>query len=243
MPNFWRAPTDNDYGAGLQRRFETWRHPQMRLKSLNIGEGTAVATFDMPDQKAQLTLTYTLNEQGEVIIREQMTTDKEARISNMFRYGMTLQMPKQFDRVEYYGRGPVENYIDRNSSEFIGVYKNKVQDEYFEYIRPQESGNHTDVRWFSVIDADGRGLQFYSNAPMEASAMPYTMDQLDDGMHKDKAWGHHSGDLIPAGKTQVFIQQRQFGLGCVNSWGAWPRDEYRLPYQDYDFTFAIKPLK
>ena len=242
-PEFWRAPTDNDYGAGLQRRFETWRHPQMRLKSLNIGEGTAVATFDMPDQKAQLTLTYTLKEQGEVIIREQMTTDKEARISNMFRYGMTLQMPKQFDRVEYYGRGPVENYIDRNSSEFIGVYKNKVQDEYFEYVRPQESGNHTDVRWFSVIDADGRGLQFYSNAPMEASAMPYTMDQLDDGMHKDKAWGHHSGDLIPAGKTQVFIQQRQFGLGCVNSWGAWPRDEYRLPYQDYDFTFAIKPLK
>ena len=242
-PEFWRAPTDNDYGAGLQRRFETWRHPQMRLKDFTIGDGSAVATFELPDQKAQLTLTYTLNEQGEVIIREQLTTDKDAKISNMFRYGMTLQMPKQFDRIEYYGRGPAENYIDRNSSEFIGVYKNKVQDEYFEYVRPQESGNHTDVRWFNITDADGKGLQFYSNAPMEASAMPYTMDQLDDGMHKDKAWGHHSGDLIPAGKTQVFIQQRQFGLGCVNSWGAWPRDEYRLPYQDYDFTFAIKPVK
>ena len=242
-PEFWRAPTDNDYGAGLQRRFETWRHPQMRLKGVTIGEGTATATFDMPDQKAQLTLTYTLTAEGEVIIREQLSTDKDAKVSNMFRYGMTLQMPKQFDRIEYYGRGPVENYIDRNSSEFIGVYKNKVQDEYFEYVRPQESGNHTDVRWFKVIDADGKGLQFYSNAPMEASALPYTMDQLDDGMHKDKAWGHHSGDLIPAGKTQVFIQQRQFGLGCVNSWGAWPRDEYRLPYQDYDFTFAIKPVK
>ena len=242
-PEFWRAPTDNDYGAGLQRRFETWRHPQMRLKGVTIGEDTAVATFDMPDQKAQLTLTYTLTAEGEVIVREQLSTDKDAKVSNMFRYGMTLQMPKQFDRIEYYGRGPVENYIDRNSSEFIGVYKNKVQDEYFEYVRPQESGNHTDVRWFNVIDADGKGLQFYSNAPMEASALPYTMDQLDDGMHKDKAWGHHSGDLIPAGKTQVFIQQRQFGLGCVNSWGAWPRDEYRLPYQDYDFTFAIKPIK
>ena len=156
---------------------------------------------------------------------------------------MTLQMPKQYDRVEYYGRGPVENYIDRNNSEFIGVYGNKVIDEYFEYVRPQESGNHTDVRWFRVLDADGKGLEFYSNAPMEASAMPYTMDQLDDGMSKDKAWGHHSGDLIPAGKTQVFVQQRQFGLGCVNSWGAWPRDEYRLAAKDYDFTFAIKPVK
>ena len=78
---------------------------------------------------------------------------------------------------------------------------------------------------------------------MEASAMPYTMDQLDDGMHKDKAWGRHSGDLIPSGMTSVHIQQHQLGLGCVNSWGAWPRNEYRLPYQDYDFTFAIKPLK
>ena len=242
-PEFWRAPTDNDYGAGLQRRFATWKNPQMRLKSCNVNGNSIVANFDMPDQKATLTMTYTLTNEGEVIIREQLSTDKEARISNMFRYGMQLQMPKQYDRIEYYGRGPIENYCDRNSSEFIGVYNNKVQDEYFEYVRPQESGNHTDVRWFRVLNADGSGLEFYSNAPMEASAMPYTMDQLDDGMNKDKAWGHHSGDLVPAGKTQVFIQQRQFGLGCVNSWGAWPLDEYRISYGDKDFTFAIKPLR
>ena len=242
-PEFWRAPTDNDYGAGLQRRFATWKNPQMRVKDLEVDDNKIVAKFDMPDQKATLTMTYTLTAEGEVIIREQLSTDKEAKISNMFRYGMQLQIPRQYDRIEYYGRGPAENYIDRNSSEFIGVYSNKVQDEYFEYVRPQESGNHTDVRWFRVLNADGSGLEFYSDAPMEASALPYTMDQLDDGMHKDKKWGHHSGDLIPAGKTQVFIQQRQFGLGCVNSWGAWPRDEYRLDYKDYDFTFAIKPVK
>ena len=241
-PEFWRAPTDNDYGANLQRRFQTWKNPQMRLKSCTVSDNSIVATFDMPDQKATLTMTYTLTAEGEVIVREQLNTDKEAKISDMFRYGMTLQMPKEYNEVEYYGRGPAENYIDRNSSEFIGVYNNKVQDEYFEYVRPQESGNHTDVRWFRVINADGSGLEFYSNAPMEASAMPYTMDQLDDGMHKDKAWGHHSGDLVPAGKTQIFIQQRQFGLGCVNSWGAWPRDEYRLGYGDKDFTFAIRPV-
>jgi beta-galactosidase len=242
-PEFWRAPTDNDYGAGLQRRFQTWKNPQMRLKSFSAEGNTIAVSFDMPDQKAQLSMTYTLTNEGEVIVRERMTVDKEAKVSDMFRYGVQLQMPKQYDRVEYYGRGPVENYIDRNSSEFIGLYKNKVQDEYYEYVRPQESGNHTDVRWFRVLDANGSGLEFYSNAPMEASAMPYTMDQLDDGMHKDKAWGHHSGDLVAAGLTQVFIQQRQFGLGCVNSWGAWPREEYRLPYRDYDFSFAIKPVK
>jgi beta-galactosidase len=156
---------------------------------------------------------------------------------------MQLQMPKQYNQVEYYGRGPGENYIDRNNSEFIGVYKNAVQNEYYEYVRPQESGNHTDVRWFSVINNSGEGLQFYSNAPMEASALPYTNDQIDDGMYKDKKWGHHSGDLIPAGKTCVHIQQRQFGLGCVNSWGAWPRPEYRLGYGNKDFIFMIKPLR
>ena len=242
-PEFWRAPTDNDYGAQLQRRFQTWKNPQLRVKSVEAQGNAVIVNFDMPEQKAQLTMTYTLTSEGEVIIRQQLTTDKEAKVSDLFRYGMQLQMPRQYDRIEYYGRGPVENYIDRNSSEFIGLYNNNVQDEYFEYVRPQESGNHTDVRWFSVLDADGKGLMFYSNAPFEASAMPYTMDQLDDGPSKDKAWGHHSGDLVPAGRTQVFIQQRQFGLGCVNSWGAWPREEYRLPYKDYDFTFAIKALR
>jgi len=242
-PEFWRAPTDNDFGASMPRQFRTWKNPQMRVKSVTANGNSVVAIFDMPDQKAQLTMTYTLTDDGQVIIREQLSTDKEAKVSNLFRYGMQLQMPRQFDRIEYYGRGPVENYIDRNSSEFIGVYGNKVIDEYFEYVRPQESGNHTDVRWFRVLDADGHGLEFYSNAPMEASAMPYTMDQLDDGMTKDKKWGHHSGDLIPAGKTQVFIQQRQQGVACVNSWGAWPLPQYLLPYKDYDFTFAIKPVK
>jgi len=242
-PEFWRAPTDNDFGAQLQRRFQTWKNPQMRVKSVTATDNSVVAVIDLPEQKAQLTMTYTLTADGEVVVREQMTTDKEAKVANLFRYGVQLQMPRQYDRVEYYGRGPIENYSDRKSSEFIGVYSNKVIDEYYEYVRPQESGNHTDVRWFRVVNADGKGLEFYSNAPMEASAMPYTMDQLDDGMSKDKKWGHHSGDLIPAGKTQVFIQQCQQGVACVNSWGAWPLPQYLLPYKDYDFTFAIKPVK
>jgi beta-galactosidase len=243
VPEFWRAPTDNDYGAGLQNRFRTWRNPQMKLKDFSVGDGSAVATFDLPDQKAQLTMTYTLTADGEVIVREQLSTDKEAKVSDLFRYGMTLQMPGVYNKVRYYGRGPIENYIDRHDSEFIGMYESTTSQEYFNYVRPQESGNHTDIRWFEVLNSDGYGLRFYGNAPMEASALPFTRDQLDDGPHKDKAWGHHSGDLIAPGITEVHITQRQFGLGCVNSWGAWPREEYRLPYKDYDFTFAIKPVK
>ena len=243
VPEFWRAPTDNDYGAGLQRRFATWKSPRMEIKGFEAAGNTVVVKFNMPEQKATLEMTYAVTTKGEVVVEELMMADKEAKISDLFRYGMQLQMPKQYNQVEYYGRGPVENYIDRNNSEFIGVYKNAVQNEYYEYVRPQESGNHTDVRWFSVIDNNGNGLQFYSNAPMEASAIPYTNEQIDDGMYKDKKWGHHSGDLIPAGKTCVHIQKRQFGLGCVNSWGAWPRPEYRLGYGTMVFKFMIKPLR
>ena len=242
-PAFWRAPTDNDYGARLQQRFAVWRQPEMKLQGVEVKADGAVAIFQLPDVKASLTMTYTLKADGQVVVREQLSTEKGADISPMFRYGMQLQMPKAFAQVEYYGRGPIENYIDRNNSEFIGIYQNGVADEYFPYVRPQESGNHTDVRWFRVKDAAGRGLEFYGSAPIEVSALNYSVADLDDGVTKDKVWGRHSGDLEPSPFTQVLIQQRQMGLGCVNSWGAWPRPEYLVPYQDYDFTFAIRPLQ
>ena len=243
VPEFWRAPTDNDYGAGLQHRLGVWKNPQMKLKECKVDGNTVTSTFDMPSVKATLVMTYTLTAEGEVIVREQLKADKDAKVAPMFRYGMQLQMPKEFDAIKYYGRGPIENYCDRNSSEFIGFYENKVADEYYSYVRPQESGNHTDIRWFRVVNAEGNGLEFYSNAPMEASALNFLTEDLDDGVTKDKVIGRHSGDLIERPLTQVHIQQRQMGLGCVNSWGAWPRAEYQMPYKDYDFTFAIRPIK
>ena len=242
-PEFWRAPTDNDYGAWMQRRFAQWKAPQMKVASFTVGDNSVVAEIDMPDVQGQLTMTYTLQADGAVLVRQQMKVADDAKESWLFRYGMQLQMPKQYDQIQYYGRGPHENYCDRNSSEFIGNYKNKVKDEYFPYIRPQESGNHTDVRWFQVTDGT-RGLKFESNAPMECSALPYLVEDLDAGMHKDHRWGQHSGDLVERPLTQVHIQQKQMGLGCVNSWGAWPERPYMLPAkQGYDFTYRIIPVK
>ncbi|MBQ8948729.1 MAG: DUF4981 domain-containing protein [Prevotella sp.] len=258
VPEFWRAPTDNDYGAWLQQRFGVWKNPQMKLKDCQVGDNQVVALFEMPDVQATLTMTYTLQANGEVVVDEHFlpnpvdpgpSTDSEAvsktaaKVPPMFRYGMQLQMPSQYDRVQYYGRGPVENYCDRHSSEFIGVYQNQVADEYYPYVRPQESGNHTDVRWFRVLDAKGRGLEFYGNAPMEASALRFLTEDLDDGPVKDKKIDRHSGDLTERPLTQVHIQQRQMGLGCVNSWGAWPRQEYLVPCEERHFTFAIRPLQ
>lgn len=244
-PEFWRAPTDNDYGAWLQQKNKVWKEPGFSLQSVEQTKDNQVrAIFAMDNVSATLTMTYTLTAEGNIIVEESMRATEDADVAEMFRYGMQLQMPARFSSLSYYGRGPVENYCDRKASQFIGAYSGQVADEYYGYVRPQESGNHTDIRSFSVYDDEqGDGLTFLSTGAMECSALNYLMDDLDDGMHKDKKWGHHSGDLIERPLTQVLIQQRQQGLACVNSWGAVPLPQYRLPYSDYDFTFIITPYK
>ena len=234
-PEFWRAPTDNDYGASLQKKMRVWKNPQMNLKSFDKSENkdsvVLTANFEMPEVKAQLMLRYRINAAGEVAVTEKMTTDKEAKVADLFRYGMQLQMPASFSKLEYYGRGPEENYIDRHSSAFIGKYEANVKDEYYPYVRPQESGNHTDIRYFSIFNpTTGKGITFEGYAPMECSAIPYLVEDLDAGIEKEHAWGQHSGDLVEKGLVQLHIQQRQFGLGCIDSWGASPMEKYRMHY-------------
>ena len=247
-PEFWRAPTDNDYGASLQKEMRVWKNPQMNLKSFDKSESqdsvVLTAIFDMPEVKAQLELRYRINSEGEVAVTEKMTTDKEAKVADLFRYGMQLQMPAAFSKLEYYGRGPEENYIDRHSSSFIGKYVADVKDEYYPYVRPQESGNHTDIRYFSIFNpTTGKGITFEGYAPMECSAIPYLVEDLDAGIEKNHAWGQHSGDLVEKGLVQLHIQQRQYGLGCIDSWGSKPMDKYRMHYQDRNFSFVIKAKK
>ena len=247
-PEFWRAPTDNDYGASLQKKMRVWKNPQMNLKSFDKSESkdsvVLTANFEMPEVKAELMLRYRINAAGEVTVTEKMTTDKEAKVADLFRYGMQLQMPASFSKLEYYGRGPEENYIDRHSSAFIGKYEANVKDEYYPYVRPQESGNHTDIRYFSIFNpATGKGITFEGYAPMECSAIPYLVEDLDAGIEKEHAWGQHSGDLVEKGLVQLHIQQRQFGLGCIDSWGSSPMEKYRMHYQDRCFSFVIKAKK
>ena len=247
-PEFWRAPTDNDYGASLQKKMRVWKNPQMNLKSFDKSESkdsvVLTANFEMPEVKAELMLRYRINAAGEVTVTEKMTTDKEAKVADLFRYGMQLQMPASFSKLEYYGRGPEENYIDRHSSAFIGKYEANVKDEYYPYVRPQESGNHIDIRYFSIFNpTTGKGITFEGYAPMECSAIPYLVEDLDAGIKKEHAWGQHSGDLVEKGLVQLHIQQRQFGLGCIDSWGSSPMEKYRMHYQDRCFSFVIKAKK
>jgi beta-galactosidase len=243
-PNFWRAPTDNDYGAGLQRKFAAWKNPGLKLTSLQAteadGKVTVKAEYDMEAVQAKLAMTYTVGAEGDIVVNEQMTADKNAKVSQMFRYGVQLQMPKSFDKVAYYGRGPIENYIDRKDCMPLGIYHQTVAEQFYPYIRPQENGTKSDLRWWRVLNTAGKGIEVVAEAPFSASALNYTIDSLDDGLDKHQS---HSPEVPQADFTNVCIDQAQMGLGCVNSWGAWPREEYLLPYGDYSFTFLIRPVK
>lgn len=244
-PEFWRAPTDNDYGASMPLQMNVWRNPVMKLKAFEKIEKkdsvVLTATFVMEKVKAELQLRYCINGSGQLTLTEKMTTDKAAKVPELFRYGMVIDLPASFSKIEYYGRGPEECYVDRHSSAFIGKYEANVKDEYYPYVRPQESGNHFDIRFFSVFNpSTGKGLTFEGFAPIECSAVPYSVADLDSGDVKEHAWGQHSGDLVEKDLTQVHIQQRQCGLGCIDSWGAKPLETYRMPYADREFKFVMK---
>ncbi len=268
IPNFWRAPTDNDYGAGLQRRYEVWRNPLLILKKVEdlkmTSDGVAesglhskrtasyaVVNRQNPEQQlGELTLTYNIKSTGEIEVNQSFLpnpelaklTGREA-IPPMFRFGMQMAMPADFEHLSYYGRGPVENYSDRKDSQFVGIYESTVTDEFYPYIRPQENGNHTDLRWLQLRTINGRGnLRISSTTPGEplfsASALHYSQASLDEGPNKHNL---HSPDIAPQPLTNLCIDLRQMGLGCVNSWGAQPRPEYMLPYQSYTFSFTLSP--
>lgn len=243
-PNFWRAPTDNDYGAGLQHRYAVWKNPGLKLTSLkqSIENEQAIvqAEYEMKAVKGKLFLTYVINNEGAVKVTQKIEAGKEEKVSDMFRFGMQMQMPENFNEVEYYGRGPVENYADRNHSTLIGKYRQTVAEQFYPYIRPQETGTKTDLRWWRVLNISGNGLQFVGDAPFSASALNYSIESLDDGVQKDQ---RHSPEVAKAPFTNLCIDKVQMGLGCVNSWGTLPLEKYRVPYQDYEFSFILTPVR
>ncbi|MGN1210649.1 MAG: beta-galactosidase domain 4-containing protein, partial [Candidatus Cryptobacteroides sp.] len=240
-PNFWRAPTDNDFGANLQNIFRVWNNPVMNLESLTSsaedGIVTVTASYKFADIPATFSMTYEINGKGAVKVTEKM--EMKGKAPDMFRFGMRLDMPEEYDRIEYYGRGPWENYPDRKNSSQVGLWRQSVQELFYPYIRPQENGTRSDLRWWKVLNLSGNGLMFRSNSTFAASALEYAMEDLDEGTRKRQL---HSSEVPVSGHTCVNIENAQFGLGCINSWNAWPREEYRTHAQDREFIFVIEPV-
>jgi len=242
-PNFWRAPTDNDFGAGLQQKYAVWKQPVLKLVTLDKGVRDGVVTvnaaYDMPAVSAKLLLSYEITNDGKIRVTQKMQADKAARVSDMFRFGMQLQMPEDDDQIRYYGRGPFENYIDRHSASMIGEYRQTVDEQFYPYIRPQETGTKSDIRWWQQTDRGGMGLRFYSDTSFSMSALHYSIESLDDGAVKHQ---RHSQLVPKVNYTNVCIDKVQMGLGCINSWGALPMEKYRLHYGDYEFSFVMEPV-
>ena len=243
-PNFWRAPTDNDFGAHIHRKYVAWKNPEIRLKSLKQrteNKQVIVETaYEMPGVSAKLNLTYVINNEGAIKVTQKMTTDKKAKVSNMFRFGMQMQMPRSFETIEYYGRGPIENYIDRNHCTDLGIYRQSVTEQFYSYIRPQENGTKTDIRWWRMINKAGNGIEVVATSPFSASALHYTIESLDEGWSKQQG---HSPEVEEADLTNLCIDKIQAGLGCVNSWGSIALPECQVHYQDYEFTFILSPIQ
>ena len=244
-PNFWRAPTDNDMGAGLQKKFKVWKNPQMNLKNIDVKKDkkantvTIVTSFDMPEVQGQMDITYLVfANTGAVKVTEDFKATEGAKVSDMFRFGMLLQMPYTMEKSNYYGRGPIENYSDRKDCMRIGVYTDDADNQYFPYIRPQESGTKSDIRWWKQTDATGLGLQVKSCTPFYASALHFDTEELDDGDEKEQ---RHSFDLKKSKFTNLFLDAAHMGVGGENSWGAWPLEKYRVHYGNKTFNFVLIP--
>ena len=246
-PNFWRAPTDNDFGAGLQKKFKVWKNPQMNLKNIEVSKdkkANAVfiaTTYEMPEVQGELQVTYLVYaNSGAVKVTEAFKATAGAKVSDLFRYGMVMQMPYSMEKSNYYGRGPIENYADRKDCMRIGIYDDDADNQYFPYIRPQESGTKSDIRWWKQTDATGFGLMVKSCKPFYASALHFDTAELDDGDEKEQ---RHSYELKKSKFTNLFLDAEHSGVAGENSWGAWPLEKYRVHYGDKTFSFVLTPVK
>ena len=248
-PNFWRALTDNDMGGQFQKDNKVWKNPTLNLVTFHAEKVkkpqpcvVVTAVYDMPDVKAQLTLTYHISGDGRIKVVEQLKTDKDAKQPDMARFGMVMQLPYEMERSAYYGRGPIENYGDRKLSQRIGIYNQTVDEQFYPYIRPQENGLKSDVRWWNQTTAQGKGMRIEAVEPFSVSALHYAIEDLDEP--KPTKGQRHSTQVPKSKYTNLCIDGAHTGVGGANSWSNWglALPKYRVPYQDRTFTFQFVPL-
>lgn len=243
-PSFWRAPTDNDFGNNMPSKLGIWRaaHENMKLKQIKVGEKTpSGVSIKMDFELSSISVPYSVEYliQNDGAIKVTAGIDMTGRdLPELPRFGMSMQLPGRLDNLEYYGRGPWENYSDRKQSAFIGVYKDKTENQYFKgYIRPQESGYKTDVRWLRLTDDNGQGLLFEGIQPLCFSAINHSVEDLDPGLTKKQ---QHPTDLPPRHDVYLHIDLNQRGIGGDDSWGALPHEQYRLLDKKYTYSFVMR---
>ena len=248
-PCFWRAVTDNGMGAGINKKYSAWRNPAMTVKNLNVkkvkllGNNSMLVTvdYDMPGVKSRMSIEYLITMSGKVEITQTLIPDAGAEVPGMLRYGMVMQLPYDMDKSEYFGRGPIENYADRKFSQRIGIYQQTADEQFYPYIRPQETGTKSDMRWWKQTSEKGMGLLVRSDKPFYASALHYTVEDLDDG---DKKEQRHIQEVPKSKFTNLHIDGEMAGVGGIDSWSghAEALEEYRVPFGHKRFQFTLTPI-
>lgn len=243
-PNLWRAPNDNDFGANLQVYLKAWKeateNPVLANWTYSATKDNKIlvtATYNLPSVSSKIILNYEFNSNGELNVKEQLNIDKNKQITMLPRFGMEMILPKDFSSITYYGKGPHENYIDRNYSSQVGIYNQTVSEQYYPYIRPQETGNKTEVRWLELSN-DKLKIKVTSDEFLATTALHFLNEDLDDGLQKDQ---RHAAELKERDLTSLKIDYKQMGVGGIDSWQAWPMKKYLLEEKAYQYQFKITP--
>lgn len=242
-PYFWRAPIDNDFGNRMPERLGVWRtaHVNRTVKNVSIGEksenGLSVKVeYELTDIQTPYTVEYLVQNDGSMKVTASIDMTEKS-LPELPRFGMRMTTPGEYELLKYYGRGPWENYSDRKTAAFVGVYEDSVKNQFFHYIRPQESGYKTDVRWLSLTNGEGHGLRIEGPQPICFSALHYRTEDLDPGLSKKQ---RHPTDLSPDDRVYLHVDLAQRGLGGDNSWGALPHEPYRLLDKKYSYSYVIR---
>lgn len=244
MPSFWRAPTDNDIGAGFNTSLRKWRNAyengsdlKFTVTKINAGEIQIKFEKNIVDGDASHQQTFTIYGDGSIKVDNEFTALK-GKHPLLLRAGNDLVINKSFSSINWYGRGPGENYWDRKANTFIGQFKQSVDAQYYPYARPQESGNKTEVRWLSFTNAKGRKISFaFADTLISFSALPYDIDDLDPEEQKKQ---YHSGELNKRNEIYLHMDLQQTGLQGIDSWGSLPMEKYRIPFKNYKYSYWMK---
>jgi len=239
-PNFWRPPTDNDRGNFMPVRQGTWKNagPDRKIRSVTAeevssGQVRIVAEQELAAGNSSYTNIYTVYGDGSVKVEAKM--DPSAGLPHLPRFGMQMQMPAEYNNVEWFGRGPHENYMDRKTSAALGIYKSTAMDMFHDYVEPQETGNRCDVRWVKITDDSGKGLLASGGPTIYMSVWPYTMQNIEEASHTYM--------LEKTDTVTVNLDHLQMGVGGDDSWGAPIHEEYQLPPKEYSYSFTIRAIK
>ncbi len=241
-PWFWRAMTDNDFGAGMQRTLNVWRTNRRKSLGATVEQSddrvTVRGEYYLVDAPSKYVVTYTFMADGSLQVEAEWEREGEY-VPELPRFGMRMILPADYKCFTYYGRGPWENYADRKESAFLGLWHQSTDKQLFQYVRPQESGNKCDVRWVELTNNDGIGIRIEGLQPLSVSAMPYRSEDLDPGFTKKQM---HYSDIEPRREVVLHVDLAQRGLGGDTSWGAQPMDKYRLTADSYSYGYVIRPI-